>query len=448
MKRTARRSIPKEPHRWGDPLENPRGFVLVTSLLFMTLLSIMGTAAYLTTSNELKISSNYQASRSAHYVAEGGVEEARARLRGGPSSALYAGDPALTPDQWWSAYILSTGDWNTTDDPGYDGNFHNYVPTAASHTSTTVAPNSLQGAISYLVRIRHKTEYLAETGGHTATNPHYYDADGSTAVHTAGSPGNIVYYGYGNPATPLTALQFTTSGLTEHRPVEIITALGRSGGSLKMIEAEVVRLPPPVVKAAIYAKGNVTGNGTSLTVDGNDNCGVAAPKPPVYTLSPSSTLLNGVPTMLGNPPNPTSGPDDVDIWNYVNALKGTATHVITADINGATYGDAGNFVTCYSDTFNPFNVMGLKLNNVTGYGILLVSGDLTLGGGFVWNGLILVTGTLVFNGGGAGINIKGAVLANQTVDMNGGIDVKYDSCMVDNSMNNQSLKVLSWKEVR
>ena len=56
---------------------------------------------------------------------------------------------------------------------------------------------------------------------------------------------------------------------------------------------------------------------------------------------------------------------------------------------------------------------GLKIQNGIGYGMLLVEGDLTLGGGFEWNGLILVTGKLEFNGGALGVNINGAVLANQ-----------------------------------
>ncbi len=59
-----------------------------------------------------------------------------------------------------------------------------------------------------------------------------------------------------------------------------------------------------------------------------------------------------------------------------------------------------------------------------------------------------MTGTLTFNGGGAGINIRGAVLAEQTIDLNGGIDVAYDQCMIDNALDNMAVKVLSWYEVQ
>ena len=424
--------------------KNEKGMVLPLGLMFLAIIAIMGTTAVIVTTTDLKIGSNYRDSEQAFYAAEAGLEEARARLRGSSTADDYAGDPSATYDTWWSAYILTSGSWQTSDDPGYNTNYKNYIPTSTSHTATAITANSLQTDISYFVKIRHKREYDAEQAGHTISSPHYYDGDGNTGINPSSAPGSIIYYGYGNPATPTTAVQFTTSGTTEHKPVEIITAYGQSSNSLKTIEIELKKNPGPLVNSALYAKGDVTGNGSALSVDGNDNCGAAPAKPSIYTLTPSTTTLNGTPTLSPTPPE--QGTNDVDIAGYVNSLKASATETITEDSSGTNYGDAGNFVTCYSDTSNPYNVQGLKMTNVTGYGILLVEGDLTLGGGFSWNGLILVTGTLVFNGGGLGINIKGAVLADQTVDINGGIDIKYDSCMVDNSLNNQSLDIIRWKE--
>ncbi|MEA3428734.1 MAG: pilus assembly PilX N-terminal domain-containing protein [Thermodesulfobacteriota bacterium] len=426
--------------------KNEKGFVLPLGLMFLAIIAILGTTAVIVTTTDLKIGSNYRASEQAFYAAEAGLEEARARLRGSSTADDYAGDPSATYDTWWSAYILTSGSWQTSDDPNYDANYKNYIPTSSSHINTAITANSLQTDILYFVKIRHKREYDAEQTGHTILLPHYYDGDGNTGTNPSSAPGSIIYYGYGNPATPTTAVQFTTSGTTEYKPVEIITAYGQSSNSLKTVEIEVRKNPGPLVNSALYAKGDVTGNGSALSVDGNDNCGAASAKPPVYTLAPSVTNTSGSPTFLGNPATPQQGTDSVDIAVYVNDLKASATETITEDSSGTTYGDASNFVTCYSDTSNPYNVNGLKLSNATGYGTLLVEGDLTLGGGFSWNGLILVTGTLVFNGGGLGINIKGAVLANQTVDINGGIDIKYDSCMVDSSLNNQSLDIVSWKE--
>ena len=413
---------------------NEKGMVLPLGLMFLAIIAIMGTTTVIITTTDLKIGSNYRASEQAFYAAEAGIEEARVRLRGSSATSNYAGDAASSPDPLWSNYIL-TGSLQPSDDPDHN----------TSYTNDTT--NSLQADISYFVKIRHKREYDAEQSGHTTSSPHYFDGDGNTGTNPVSAPGNIIYYGYGDPSQPTTAVQFTTSGATEYKPVEIITGYGQNGSSFKTIEIEVVKNPGPLINSAMYAKGDVTGNGSALSVDGNDNCGTAPAKPSIYTLDPSETNLNGIPTLSGDPNDPIQGTDDVDIASYVENLKASATEIITEDTTSTdSFGDAGNFVICYSDTADPYNVQGLKMTSSVGYGILLVEGDLTMSGTFGWYGLILVTGTLTFNGGGTGINIHGAVLANNTVDMNGNIDIKYDSCMVDNSLNSNSLNIIGWKE--
>lgn len=427
--------------------KNENGMVIPTVLIFLSTLSLLGGIAYMTTSTDLKIAGNYRVAKKAFYTSEAGVAEARARLRLPASDNNRIADPVAAYDPWWSAYILADSSWQTTDDSGYDANYRNYIPHSGSQTSSSIVANSFQSALKYAVKIRHKREYDAEQTGHTASASHYYDGDGDTSANTAASPGSIVYYGYGNPGAPATATQFTAPGATAHKPVDIITAYGADGTSIQIIEVEVIAPPPPLINSALYAKGNVTGNGSSLSVDGDDNCGSAASLPPVYTLAPSSTTLNGTPIMGGSPAAPTNGPSSVDIAGYINSLKGSAGVTILSDQNGINYGTGTSFVTCYSDTSNPNNVNGLTLQNVTGYGVLLVDGDLTLGGGFNWNGVILCSGVLTFNGGGAGVNIQGAVLAEQTVSINGGLDIRYDSCMIDDAFNTQGRKVISWRQI-
>ncbi|MEW5734208.1 MAG: hypothetical protein AB1921_05095 [Thermodesulfobacteriota bacterium] len=451
MKEYLRRAQASEERRHGlGILFSPpgdRGIVLVIGIMFIVVLAALGTIGYITASNDLMISRNYMDLNAASYSAKAGLAEAKERLRLPKSDAKYMGDPSAGGnDAWWSAYLLPSANFNTGMDPAYSSNYRNYIPTSASKTSTSVAANSAQTANSdFWVKIRHKREYDAEQLGHTTAKPHYLDNDGSTSAHTAASPGNIIYYGYGNPANNTQLVQFTTAAGTSFRPVEVVTAYGTNRQSGVAFEAEMVRFPGPPIVGAIYAKGDVTGNGSSLSVDGSDNCGVAAAKPPIYTLQPSITNTSGSPTLA--PTGPVTGPDNLDIVSYVNALKASISVVLTSDVNGATIGSSTNYLTVYSDTNNPYNVGGLKLQNVTGYGILLVEGDCTFGGGFTWNGLVLVTGTLVFNGGGAGINIRGAVMAEQTVDLNGGIDVRYDSCHAEKAVSTQSLDLINWRDV-
>jgi hypothetical protein len=426
-------------------LGNDTGAALTAGLMLLAVLTLVGATAISISVLGVEMSGNYRSVANAFYASEAGLQEAKGRLRGVSTAPNYAGDPAANPDPLWSAYILTSNTWQTSDDPHYDAAYQNYIPTTGSHTNTTITASSLQTDFPYWIKIRHKREYDAEQAGHTVAVSHYFDNDGSTATHTSAAAGNIVYYGYGNPATPTTAMQYTTAGATADKPVEIITAYGDSGGSSKIIEVEVVRNVGPAINSTIYTKGNVTGNGNSLFVNGNDNCGVAPSLPPIYTKTPSTTTLNGGPTLAGNPSTPQSGPDDLDIIGYISSLKTGAT-IVTTDQNGTNFGNSSNYVTIYSDTSNPPNVQGLKIQNGTGYGMLLVDGDLTLGGGFEWNGILLVSGTLVFNGGGLGINIRGTVLATQTVDINGGVDVRYDSCEVKKSLSNLPLVIISWKE--
>jgi hypothetical protein len=215
---------------------------------------------------------------------------------------------------------------------------------------------------------------------------------------------------------------------------------------VKALAIEVVRDPGPPIPATIYSRTNFIGHGSAMTISGLDNCGVAPAIGSVYTLTPGTTSLSGSPTLLGSPSAPQSGPMNIDIAGYINLLHADAT-VITTDHNGTTFGSPSHYVTIYSDTANPVNAGGLAIQNGTGYGLLLVQGDLEMGGGFVWNGLILVSGTVTFNGGGGGANIRGAVLGGAFNSVNGGVDIAYDSCTIQQSFRQRPMRVLSWREL-
>ena len=449
---------------------NESGIVLILSLIFLCIIAFLGSTAVVLTTTDMKIGSNYRDSTRALSAAQAGIAEALTRLKGASSASEYAGDTGATADSLWSAYILTDSNWSTADDPDYDGSYQNYFPSGTNFTSTTPSVNTLQSSpdVFYFVKVRHKREYDAEQAGHTTTNAHYTDSDGSTATNTSASPGSIIYFG-DDPATVNNKewVEFTTAGTPsqrEARPVDIIRSYGQSNGSLSVVEVEVKRVPLDFsAEAVVYAKNHVTSNGT-VQADGNDHAGTGGvtcsggPAPavaPIYTYpTGTTTTLNGTSNvMLGNPPNPVDGDIDIPITDYVNALglPGAADIVITADQTGTTYGadGNGNGVTCYSNTSDPYNVSGLKLQGVTGYGILAVDGDLTLGGGFTWSGIVIASGTLTFNGGGGPnrIQVTGMVLAENTVTMNGSVDLFYDSCYIQNALEGTAAKVSRWRQV-
>ena len=93
----------------------------------------------------------------------------------------------------------------------------------------------------------------------------------------------------------------------------------------------------------------------------------------------------------------------------------------------------------------------LRLNNVNGYGILLVKGNLQLAGNTNWNGIIIVTGVITSSGGGSNAkNIQGQIYSgNSTLGdstISGSVVIGYNSCNVKKALSSQPLKLVSWKQ--
>jgi len=274
-----------------------------------------------------------------------------------------------------------------------------------------------------------------------------YTASTDDAPIASGTIGGIAYSAY----LSNDAADGVSNQTDSNKKVMLTTVATKTSGNSKAVVQTVVQLYTGVTSpATIYSKGDVTGNGSSLTISGGDECGVESALAPIYTKSPATTNLNGSPTLTGSPATPQSGSLDLGIPAMINALKGSAQYTLTADTNNATFGNSNSYKTVYSNTSDPVNVNGLKLNNLTGYGILLVDGDLELGGGFTWYGPIVVTGSVTLNGGGSGINIHGQVLSGTStltdVTINGGNVIKYNSCDLKKAFATQPLVVLNWKQ--
>jgi len=274
-----------------------------------------------------------------------------------------------------------------------------------------------------------------------------YSASTDDTPIASGSIGGIAYSAY----LSNDAADGVSNQTDSNKKVMLTTVATKASGNSKAVVQTVVQLYTGVISpATIYSKGDVTGNGSSLTISGGDECGVESALAPIYTKSPATTSLSGLPTLTGSPATPQTGSLDLEIPAMINALKGSAQYTLTADANNTTFGNSNSYKTVYSNTSNPVNVNGLKLNNLTGYGILLVDGDLELGGGFTWYGPIVVTGSVTLNGGGSPINIHGQVLSGTStltdVTINGGNVIKYNSCDLKKAFATQPLVVLNWKQ--
>ena len=231
----------------------------------------------------------------------------------------------------------------------------------------------------------------------------------------------------------------------------VITAVATGPNNAKAVVTTTVQIYTFSADspAAVYSKDNVTLSGSSLSINGNDagNCG-GGNKSAVYNLDPSTTTTNGNPPLTGGLDHGTT---DIDLLSMVNTLKVGATTTLTADPpNNSTYGSSTDYSIVYADATAQADGK-LDLNNITGYGILLVKGDLDMAGNINWNGIIIVTGTLSSSGGGkASKNITGQVYSGSTAlgdtTISGNIDIAYNSCDVKKSLSSQPLTVVNWKQ--
>jgi Tfp pilus assembly protein PilX len=371
--------------KWLNPANGEKGYMLVAALTLMTGLTLLGTTAYILSSTEIKVGTNFRNSQQVLQVAMAGGERARELLR---------------------QENLSSGDSSTFNDE-------------LSKSQRKGLNNVLNG----------------------------YSATTDDQALATGTIGGITYSAF----LSNDSLDGISSETDSNKKVMITTVATKASDNSKAVVQTVVKLYTGVSSpATIYSKGDVTGNGSSLTINGADECGVETALGTIYTKSPAATGLNGSPTLSGSPSAPASGTLDLGIQAMIDALKGSATYTLTDDTQNATYGNSSSYKTVYSNTDNPPNVNGLKLNNVTGYGLLLVEGDLVLGGGFTWHGPILVTGSVTLNGGGGGINIHGQILSGTStltdVTLDGGNVINYNSCDLKKAFATEPLTVVNWKQ--
>ena len=362
------------------------GFLLSAALTLLTALMLLGTTAFILSSTDIKIGGNFRNNQMALQVAMAGAERAREALR---IENLASSDKASFSDEL-----------NSATRKGANGALNGYTTT----TDDTPLANGTMNNVTYAA-------YL--------TND---NLNGDTYLSTTDTNGKV-----------------------------LITSVATGPNNSKAkVEIVVTSFPPPSTPATIYSKDNVTTNGSSMNISGNDACNAGTNLAPIFTKDPATTNSNGSPTFTGSPPTPQHGTLDIDIQGYVDALKGAATTTLTADQSGGTYGSSSNYVTVYSDA--TLQADGeLRLNNVTGYGILLVKGDLQMAGNFDWNGLIFVTGVITTSGGGSNAkNIQGLIFAGASAlgdtVINGSVTVGYDSCKVKQALAGQPLKVVNWKQ--
>jgi len=433
--------IGKRRQRPKGLLGTSRGSALIAALLLVAVSGIMGATILFATSTELQISGNYRRAIQTFYAAEAGLAETQRRLSGSSiSNPLFLGDLDSLYQQNWSAYVFSQAEWISGDDHTFNPLLTNYVPLAGNATNTIALPNSVQSDVAYWTKVQHKTEYEAEQSGHRLATPHYLDGDGVTTLHAPSNRGQLVRFGYPSVLSVIPE-QFTTTLPSLYAPVEVITSHGEVEGADSVLQLEVVHPAGPPLWAPIYAGHDVVFSGSMITIQGMDACGVVPAGRPPLSLSPSATLV-GAAGLTGNPAMPQVSPIVLDIDQQITNLKRGATPVL-ADLMSVTLGSAIAPAVQYAEPSSGT----LTVSQVTGYGLLLVKGNVHIVAPFHWAGLLVVSGQITFAGGLGSLILNGALYADQVHVLHDDVNVTLDTCPIAATLRALPVQVLTWRQL-
>jgi len=402
-------------------LGQQNGVVLVVGLLVIAALLALGSIAMITTTTELKMNVFFRSENTVLHVAEAGIEDAKVRLRAGVADGIVDGHQTQSG---WTAYI---GSVIKSQGKGYN-----------SSNTLHVRVNRLQENLDYVVTIVHQT-------------------DGA---------GNILYWGDSNGDG---IDERTTATGSMMRNIYKVTSEGTYAGVHRTLIAEMARVPPINVPAALYVNAATTVQGSSTNIIGTDGCGGSDLAGIVTTQGSGSITLNGGPSITGaggTTPNITYGGTGINVQSLIDRYKGSADFTYT--VNAATHtatsvpgpGDGWGTPTlgatsqlpssCSAHNIVYYNTGGTDIQlsgGATGCGLLLIEGDLLLHGDFSWNGLVVASGSITFTGGGDK-NVTGAMLAGGSADadlVGGNANIVYCSSAVQNLTESLPMKILSWK---
>jgi hypothetical protein len=193
------------------------------------------------------------------------------------------------------------------------------------------------------------------------------------------------------------------------------------------------------VPGAWTSLSGINKNGGSGTFSGFDECGmlpavagVAVPTAPGYTQSGGTSIPTGSPPIKDLGPQPAS--NDSARVDWAGVLSGSSL-VPTITVPPQTFPSAAAFA---DTSFWPIiKVTGDVVLPASGRGVLIVTGNFTIGGGQSWDGILLVGGTVTSNGS---TTIRGAAISGlnkqlgmavPTSDIANGTKVfRYNSCLM------------------
>jgi hypothetical protein len=161
--------------------------------------------------------------------------------------------------------------------------------------------------------------------------------------------------------------------------------------------------------------------------------------------APTGELL-GTPSFTGYPTTPQMGPEALDLVKVVENLKPGA-QVVNGDLMDLNIGTSTNPAVLYAESFTEGFLNGLVLQNINGFGVLLIKGNVKFSAPFHWEGLVIVSGQATFEGGLGPSDIHGALYADQVQILSGEVTITLDTCPIASSLRTLPVVFLNWQQL-
>jgi hypothetical protein len=410
-----------------------KGIALIAALMAICILTLIGITMLFVSTTETLILYSTQSKLANVYAAESGIEEARDRIK----PLLNAGFLSLA-DPNKVTYLVSdparidpvSGSKDTN--PYFDDSYF------SQQTTTIVNAQLIQAGFAW-VKIVPKTE--ARAG---------YSLNNTRPLKTV-----PVFFGYQRfqPDAELTQYVHTSVNALNYAgaPVFLVTAFARgSDGSQQKTQADLAAIPVPPIGAAFYSKDAISLDGHTIEVAGDDED--LARGNNLLGIESQSDISGDSSNVQGSPiPIRTHSNYDYDIDSLIGSLKAPLGKDIEqvapaiAKLPDGSYAGEGLALGQTPATGDISQTViansGLAISNSTGQGILVINGNLTVTGSFVYYGLLIVKGSVSLTGGNLpGIEIHGAVISNssggnQLSVLNGNVRIVNNSTFIQKQFN-------------
>jgi hypothetical protein len=431
------------------------GIALLIAIFVLLLISVVAIALLVSSSTETALGANYRSSSTVYYAALAGLEEARGRLL--PKNPNYFGASIISPSTTFplgqTLYVLNRlpseyiAPWDSTNiyfDHEYQSEFGIPAWSASWQSVNSVWDNNVQGIpgpIFKWVRINAATEQslyidVNYDGNIDPLTPIFYDA-AHVDSHGNSMPSLIV-----SASPPSTAVQ----------ALEITALAYLPNGSQKILQYLVAPVTPSLtfpsaLTMAGYSDSFAGPSQHLFQITGNSDShdpacgGMAYPVPAIGVpdIPDVGNVTSGIPgSEIGNYTGWGASPSvnrvtlPINMQSVQNLNQVAQTIIQNADSVIAGPADQSNLPSAMSAS-NPMTIAiqgdptqihqgDFTLGSgFTGYGLLLVTGQLKYATGANWNGIVLVIGqgTVTSIESGAGGTFNGAMFVAQTRDLSG-----------------------------